>query len=215
MVAQGVRPGENPNDAILWAMAGNMMSSIATPLWVRAGSVPAEYDGEFSGRLCDRSIVLYNWIYDGGSAVNTYKLRNEGRTGLWDWSFPLEDWVFAKTEKFVGSPTFSYDRLASFQNEMARMIADSLDNWRPAMTVTEIVEPSFIENHIVLSWAAGYQEQQILRQDEQPLGFKVYRSDEPFREAQAGTLAGEVTDTRFVGTEPTAKSGFYRVEAIF
>ncbi len=86
MVAKGVRANENPNDCVIWAMCGNSLGGVVTPLWVRAGSVPVEYDGHSGSSLAARSMELRSWIIDGG-IVNTFKLCNEDGTAFWDYAF--------------------------------------------------------------------------------------------------------------------------------
>ncbi|MFH0765874.1 MAG: hypothetical protein V2A61_05580 [Calditrichota bacterium] len=219
LVAQGVRRGENPYNSILWAMAGNQLGSIVTPLWVRAGSVPVEYDSPAGSRICTRAQEIATWIYDtglyGGTAVNTWKLVNPEGTGYWDWAFPLEDYMFAKVDRFVHSPQFSYDRLRAFQNEMAQQIADSMAAWHPQYISTEVFDLVFLGNNIELRWG----EMQGLRGEGgapiPPRQYAVYRSSEPFRDHNRGERIAEVELPRYLDENPPTNNAFYRVEALF
>lgn len=210
LVAQGVAAGNNPVDAVLWAMAGTQLATIAVPLWVRAGSVPEEVNGNPGSRLCDRAIQLSGWIYNNG-AVDTWNLTNPSRAGLWDWLFPMEDWVFAKTAQFLNSPDFSYDRLEAFQNEIAAQVADSLETWKPFYDVTEMLEPVFANENVILAWGELEPEGRNGREIQ---GYDVYRCDQPFRDGNRGVNLATVSEPRLEDRSPLHGGAFYRVEAV-
>jgi len=211
LVVQGVAAGGDPNEAILWAMAGSQLTSVTTPLWVRAGEVPIEYDGPVTARLNTVAAGLETYVYQRGgfgTSVNTWKLTNPEGNGLWDYTLPLERWVFQKTQQFLQSPGFRYDRLAAFQREMAQQIADSLEAWKPSDIQTEVALA--INNR-------GF----ILRWDPDGAGlagarrYRVFGSDEPFREGARGAQVCETNDTSWEIGYPGRTNAFYRVEAIY
>lgn len=215
LVVQGVRAGGRPDDAILWAMGGSMLATVATPLWVRAGSVPQEYNDVSGGRICSRGIALLSWVYaagDFGSAVNTWHLTNPQGNGLWDYTLPLERWVYDKAVRFCRSPDFSYDRLEAFQNEIAQQVADSLEAWKPPTLVTEITQPVFQDGGLVLAWGEPDNGRIIAGS---PRFYRIYRSARPFRDGEAGDLVAAVAERRFVDETPPAGACFYRVEAVY
>ncbi len=215
-IGQGVLEGERPDNCIIWAMPGTQLGSIATPLFVRAGSVPVEYDSPGGSRLCNLARGVSDWVYDdgpAGSAVNTFKLINAEGNGYWDWSFPIEDRVFERTYRFLDSPNFSYDRLEAFQNTMAREVADAIDDWVPPFTYTELAEPIFIENNLILSWEPNAE--QLLANGNEPRGFNVYRCTIPFREGERGESLGFVEGNSYTDRNPLPNGGYYRVEAVF
>jgi len=209
LVVQGVAANQRPEDAILWAMVGSQLSAVATPLWVRAGSVPVEYDGINESRINRRTINLLGFVYTGG-AVNTWRLTNPDGTGLWDFTLPLERWVFDKTERFIRSPQFSYDRLASFQNEIAQQVADSLEAWQPQYPATSIVAVE-VDGGLVLRWEppGGAPGQNA------PARYRVFRSSTPFREGDVGALLGETAELNWRVADLPAGASFYRVEGVF
>ncbi len=215
MIAQGVRANENPDDAIMWIMAGNSVGSIVTPLWVRAGSVPTENDDLTGSRLCKRANEIRDWVYQGAGGVNTFKLSNADGTGFWDYALPLEEMVFSKVERFLSSPQFNYDRLEAFQNEMAQQIADSIEAWHPAISLSEIVEPQIEEGNIVLAWIEAERDPAGGAFIGAPNEYAIYRSDEPFREGNNGELIDLVAENRYVDEEPLNGKAFYRIEARF
>jgi hypothetical protein len=213
MVAQGVRAGERPDDAILWSMNGSPVAGIMTPLWVRAGSTPLEYDGPANSRINSNIIRLYNWVYQTWpGAVDTWKLTNPQGTGLWDFLLPIEEMIFAKTERFLNSPRFSYDRLESFQRELAQQVADSLQSYRPTYKVTEVTGLIFWDANVELMFGS-------IQPDDVfgaiPRGYDIYRSNQPFREASTGDYIGTTTDTLFVDRNPLPENSFYQVLAVF
>ncbi len=214
MVAQGVRDGERPDNAILWSMNGSPVAGIMTPLWVRAGSTPVEYDGRDSSRINGRIIQLYNIIYGTfPGAVDTWLLTNPQGTGLWDFLLPLERSVFAKTERFISSPQFSLDRLEGFQNEMAQQIADSLERWKPTHNITEVANPIFWRSNLILAW--GVPNLEGREAGVVPRGYDIFRSPVPFREAETGIKLATVQEPEFTDTAPLADGGFYKIVAFY
>lgn len=210
LVAQGVRSGEDPNESILWAMVGNPYGAITLPLWVRAGSVPEEFDDNRGSRICDRARTLKNWITAGGD-VDTWKLRHPNGCGLWDFTYRLEDWVFEKTKRFVNSPRFSLDQVETFQNITARQVADSLDAWEPSYDLTEIFELIRDGNNIRLIW----EEPERIGFAQHPRGYNLYRSGEPFRNGESGNFIAYVEETSYIDREPLNDRAFYRIEVVF
>jgi hypothetical protein len=136
MIAQGVEANGNPNDAILWIMSGNPIGSVAVPLWVRAGSVPVEVDGEFCSELCEIAKDRSDYV-NLPNGIDTQRLVNSEGTGLWDYMFPIEDQVFAKTRTFVSSERFDYNLLESFQNSIASQVCTLLEEWDPVYIASE------------------------------------------------------------------------------
>ncbi|MBC8465743.1 hypothetical protein H8D57_01840 [bacterium] len=124
----GLKDDKNQTDITVWVMSGNQIGSIALPLWVRAGSVPEEIDGDGFSRMCSLSVDISAWITEN-DRVNTQKLVNNAGTGYWDFAFPIEDEVFTRTAAFLESPGFNYDQLEGFQNAIARNVTDQIDNW--------------------------------------------------------------------------------------
>lgn len=215
LIAQGVREGENPNDAILWAMVANPLGGIFAPLWVRAGSVPPEFDSPDGSRICNRGMDISDWIYESGNfgrGVNTWKLVHPQGTGYWDWAFRIEDYVVDKVDRFINSPNFSYDQLEQFQNLIARQIADSMYSWRPQRVTAEIADLVFNNRNFYLRWG---EINQVNGFNQELQGYAVYRASHPFRENAEGELIETVNDQIFVDTQIQQRGAFYRVEGIF
>lgn len=214
-IGQGVTDGNRPEDAIIWAMCGSPLACIATPLWVRAGSIPEEYDtdGGQGSIFCHRADAIRNWICEWREgAVDTWRLTNPEGTGIYDFILPLETYFYEKSVRFLESPSFNYDRLSTFQSLVARQAADSLRNWRPTYAVTERFEAIYEDNNIVLIWE---EEDDELLEAHAVSGYNVFRSDYPFREGSRGEPLAFVEETRYVDRNPPVEGAFYRIEAVF
>lgn len=216
MVAHGVREGERPDLATLWSMNGSPVTGIATPLWVRAGSTPVQYNGigPNTSVINNQIIRLYNIVYSTGpGSVDTWLLTNPSRTGIWDMVLPFERSIFAKTEAFLRSPNFSLDRLEVFQNEIAQQVADSLTNWHVTHPVTEVTTEILWNSNLMLSW--GVPNLEGNRQGAIPRGYDIYRSSNPFRENESGEKLKTVQSNSFVDENPIPDGGFYKILAIY
>jgi len=212
-VGQGVPDGDRPEGAVIWAMCGSPLACVATPLWVHAGSVPEEYDADGGSRLWHRSDNLKQWVNELGFGVNTWRLANPAGTGVYDLILPLETYFFEKTERFVNSPHFTYDRLEAFQDEVAQQAIDSLDTWSPTYYVTEDFEAIYEANNLVLIWGDDDNGERFGGLS--PRSYLVYRSDHPFREGESGELLACVDELRYVDTNPPAEGAFYKVELVY
>jgi len=191
-------------------MAGNPMGCVFTPLWVRAGSVPSEYDAD-SSRLNRRAHDIKQWVCEQ-DGVDTWRLTNPERDGIWDMTLPLETFLYNKTQRFLRSRNFSYDRLETFQNEVAQQAADSLDAWRPAYNVTNEFELIHDDENIFLIWD---EEDEERFGGMRPAGYRIYRNDHPFRENDRGELIAQVDETMYREVNPPAGGSFYRIEVVF
>lgn len=215
MVAQGVHPGDRPDGSVIWAMVGQPLGAVATPLWVGARSVPVEYNAAGS-RICSIASSISDWVWGNRNHVgdiDTRRLISPDGKGIWDYTIPLESWVFSKVDEFVNSPHFHPDLLAGFQNEIAQQVCDSLANWHPTFThVTELADPIQMSNSIVLRWGeADWGEFNGARNN----CFRVYRNPHPFRDGETGVLLDEVNRNYFIDDAPLEMGGYYRVEAVY
>lgn len=210
-ISQGITEGEHPDLTTMWSIVGNPLGGIALPLWVRAGSVPVEFDSPDSSILCHRFIELRDWIYEkDNSAIDTWRLRTYDNNGLWDYIFPLQREIIRKTDSFLRSENFDRDRIELFQNLMTRQITDSIYAWRPTYDVTEILEPVFWENNISLQWDEDPGE---IFGNEPPRGYVIYGNNEPFREHSRGDSLDYVEQTQWTDYDISSGGGYYRIEA--
>ena len=218
LVAQGVRPNENPLNCVIWAMVGNPIGAIATPLWVRSGSVPEEYDSNGGSRMCYLAKDILNYvtvITEAGRAVDTWRLRNMEGTGYYDWALRLESMVFERADAFRNNPNNSPDRYEAFQNLIARQIADSIEVWEPTEPITETSGSIFFENHLVLFWDDEIENENLLNRWGEPRGYNIYRSDEPFLNRECGEFLAFVEETTYTDENPPDGGGFYRIGIVY
>jgi len=210
-LAQGVAENDDPDDAVIWAMGGSPLGCVFTPLWVRAGSIPVEYDGEDSSRLCRRSVEIKSWIIEERFGVNSQRLTNYDENGFYDFALQLESYIYSKTMRYLDSRNFNHNQLHSLQNELAEQAANSLQTWAPVYYVSEQYEIARDGNNIILSWQSN--NDRFANQN--PRGYRVYRSSHPFREGNSGECLTLVETTRFVDEAPEEDCAFYRVVAVF
>lgn len=217
MVAQGILPNERPDLTTLWAMVGNPAGCIASPMWVRAGSVPLEYNGQSGSEICKYSMNRYDWItktQNFETCIESWKLHNTEGTGIWDWSFAIENTIFDRVETYFQSDDFSLDMLENFQILLARQVSDSLENWLPPYYEVEVFEPVFWNNHVLIYWTPP-EEIDIGTEIRHPPIYSVFKSLEPFINENKGELIVQTEETIFTDLDSPAGSAFYRVEAVF
>jgi hypothetical protein len=209
-VAQGVNEDDNPNNAVIWAMGGSPLGCIFTPLWVRAGSIPPQYDSNDLPDLCRIGINIKDFITEEGDGVDSRRLSNPDQTGFYDFALPLEAYIYSKTIQYLNSRNFNHDQLQSLQNELAEQAVDSLEAWRPAYNVSEKFEIARDGDDIVLSW------NEISNQfgNSDHIEYRIFRSDFPFREGNDGELLGSVEVNNFIDEVSDEYCGFYRVVAM-
>lgn len=215
LVAQGVRAGERPENSILWAMVGSPLGCVATPLWVRAGEVPSEYDTESGSRLCSLSVDTRNYVTRNavfGDFVDTWELHRADGSGFWDFSLTLESRIFERTDQFLASDNYHPDRLRNYQNLIARQTADSLEAWEPTRISIEISELVFWNNNVRIAWERP---EHPFNQREAPVDhYRVYRATEPFRRGNSGELIETCNETEIILENEINDSSFYRVEGV-
>ena len=217
MVAKGVRPDEVPDLTTIWAMVGNPIGCIVSPLWVRAGSVPVEFNGLSGSSICEQSRLISDWAeesFNFNFSVNTWKLHNPEGDGIWDWSFAIENTIFERAESFLSSPDFTFDRLENLQILLARQVLDSLQNWYPVYLSVEVSEPIFWDSNVFLCWSPP-EGIDLGNGMGEPDGYNVYRSPEPFQGQNQGDLLAFTAETRYSDSNPPDKCAFYQVIAVF
>jgi len=126
LAIQGVRPGEDPKKSILWVILGEPACSIAVPLWVVAGTPPAElWEGQEApisreaARLKDLLRPLKG--RDRKEYVDVVRLDNKAGSGWLPANLQLERKIMQETQTLlVGNPT--NDQLDAFQKQAAARV---------------------------------------------------------------------------------------------
>lgn len=108
IVIQGVRPGTNPEQTVMWTALGYPPTALPVPLWVKMGSEqPAwvTYDADRkTAPLCYFSSSLKERVYsirrgNGQKYLHWQALWNAGGTGYIQLLQPVEDEIFRLFEK--------------------------------------------------------------------------------------------------------------------
>jgi hypothetical protein len=123
VVFQGVRAGEDPRRTTMWVILGEPVTSIAVPLWVAAGTPPAEFwDGQ-DAPLCKEALRIKNVLRplkarERREYVDLTRLDNSAGTGWLPTTLSVEREVFQKTRDLLqGNPSGS--ELAAFERATA------------------------------------------------------------------------------------------------
>ncbi len=123
VVIQNVRPGEDPGRATMWVILGEPLTSVAVPLWVAAGTPPAELWEGRDAPLLKESARLKDVLRPLKSAerreyVDVTRLDNSAGTGWLPATLAAERDNLRETEQLLGkSPTPS--ELAAFEKTIA------------------------------------------------------------------------------------------------
>jgi len=118
-VIHGVLPTEPPGLTTMWTILGQPATSVALSYWP-VGNTPVEADGTVTSALCDISRDIRNYLFDyqeNTNYIDSYKLIDWHGGGLWKYTFPLEDSIFAATE----------DSLTSWRNNSSLLSSPMLD----------------------------------------------------------------------------------------
>jgi hypothetical protein len=126
VVFHGILPGENPLLTTMWVILGEPVCSIAVPVWVLAGSVPAELGGPVTALMDDTAIIKRAACYSlltSPEYINTYKLDDGLGGGIFSFTLPTEDWTFKQAREALSNWRVSFpapETTARVQNEIAR-----------------------------------------------------------------------------------------------
>ena len=111
-VVQGVKPGENPQLAVMWSIVGFPLTSVTIPVFlVREAGLPQVLqmnDRINDSPLCNYSLLLKEKIFDydiGADSkyyIDVNQLVNADHTGFVQQVIPFEDQIISKTEQYLG-----------------------------------------------------------------------------------------------------------------
>jgi len=191
-VVQGVIDGEDPMLATLWALVGEPIAVPALPLWVKAESVPLEFDGPQYSMINLKSQAFTEYLYEreiDDDLIDTWKLVDETGIGLLPYIDSLEAVAAAAGDSALalwrlnGMPSIA--EVTAFQNDITATAFSAMNEWgppkEPVITVTWI-SPDQVE----IDW-----EPVTLDVFDRPLAvshYNLYTSDEPFYDRNHGTF---------------------------
>lgn len=140
-VFHGVRDGEDPLLTTMWTMLGHPSSTIAFPIW--AVEPPDKTTGTLSSPICTKAREIKPQLFRSSNYtdrhIDTYLLRNETGTGVWDVFFDAEDRIFSQTDSVLAewrNNGFTMQNLYDFSTDMtdyAYRVMDSLEIDRTAV----------------------------------------------------------------------------------
>ena len=119
VVIHNVKPGQDPRYATMWVMLGEPLTSVAVPLWVAAGTPPAElWEGKDSA-LSSESARLKNVLRPLKAAerreyLDVTRLDNSSGTGWLPSTLMVERQNFAEASALLARNP-SIDQLATFE----------------------------------------------------------------------------------------------------
>jgi len=159
MVIQGIQSGEDPLLSVIWALVGEPISTAALPLWVRAASVPPEFDSPGGAPLNIRAQVVRAYLYQQQyifDDIDTWLLVNDRGEGWLPFLTSVEDAATSAGDsalavwRSVGLPPPG--SVAAFQNGVTATAYQQLLAWgpprSPQMTLTYLPN-----DQVQLSWS--------------------------------------------------------------
>jgi len=109
VLVQGVKPGQNPDQTVLWTILGFPLTSVAFPLWVSAGnSLPAilTADASRTAPLCRASLKLKERCFpikrgSGPNYLNLAAVLNRDGSGILQQILPFEEQIIQQAQKMI------------------------------------------------------------------------------------------------------------------
>jgi hypothetical protein len=134
VIIEGRRPGEPGSRATFWIVPGEPVTTVALPLWVEAGEVPAPFHQGSEAPLWRESLRLKQTARpfterEKEEYLNLARLDNAGGTGFLPRLQHVEAEILDAAEARRGQACRPAE-LARFQDEMARMALAALAELR-------------------------------------------------------------------------------------
>jgi hypothetical protein len=147
VVVQGVGPGEDPRRTTMWVILGEPVTSIAVPLWVAAGTPPAELWEGKDASLCKEALRIKNVLRPLKSRerreyLDLTRLDNRAGTGWLPTTLSTERDVFQKTRDLLKTNPSDSD-LAAFERATAGRVLSALQG----IAVTHFLAPTPYDCH--------------------------------------------------------------------
>ncbi len=218
LVIKGVLPGEDPLLSTMWVMVGEPSHNVAVPLWVHAGQVPEELDGDSTSAICDRVLEIRTTTYDTSlaeDALDLWSFVDPRGGGLFEWLHLRENSFFIRTDVNMSQWRVSLPDpavMAAFQDSIAEKALAALESWAPPKTPTNLV--GYIhENGIRLEWDPVTED--IFDRPLTVHGYRIYAQDTPFEGRDIGDWWGGSTTNYFdFGWTFPYQIKYFRVTAI-
>jgi hypothetical protein len=130
VVVQGVKPGDDPRDAVMWVILGEPVTSIAIPLWVAAGQPPEPLWQGKDAPLVQEAMRLKDLLRPLRSRerkefADLTRLDNSAGTGWLPRLLATESEIFKQTDDLVRKNP-SPAELAEFEKATAARVLSVL-----------------------------------------------------------------------------------------
>ena len=216
-VAQGIIPGENPLTSTMWIQCGEPTMTPAHPVWVAAGSVPPEVDGEVNAPICLRARELFEYLYlpypdPFDDIIKTYRLIDIQGNGVLANVRSVEegyyDFVEAKVENWrTAFPPQSV--VENLQDSLAILVFKSMTEPEPVTDLVIMMETDGPRLH----WSPVMKS--VFGDSIEVSGYVVYSSDMCFPYSILGDSLGFTADTTFLPQiGANTECAFYQVRAV-
>jgi hypothetical protein len=132
VVIKGRAPGSTSSLATMWVLLGEPITSIAVPVWVEAGEIPAPLHKGRMAPLCREAQRIKRLVRpytenDKSNYLDMTRLENKEGTGLLPLLLETEREIFEETAAFLENP-HTRKELAGFQARMANKALRALRN---------------------------------------------------------------------------------------
>lgn len=128
MVIQGVKPDEDPRLSTAFSTIGPPVISVAYPLWVSSRSVPIQLNYGVQVPMFLKVLLHRNRLYPFAKEplyLDSGYLKNNDRTGLFDYILPLEDEAIDYADSCLRSWKYSIPNSATVRDAQ-QSIADQI-----------------------------------------------------------------------------------------
>ncbi len=131
ILVQGVSKGESPDKAVLWAILGEPVCSIAVPFWVAAGETPDEVRAGRNAPVYEQASRLQDLLRplrgrDRKEYVDLSRLDNRAGTGWLPKNLELERQILSGARTLLSS-TPTPDQLREYERSSAERVFAALN----------------------------------------------------------------------------------------
>ncbi|MBU1920629.1 hypothetical protein KKG66_07270, partial [bacterium] len=223
LVVEGILPGEDPLLTTCWIIPMAEQYGVALPFWVAAGLTPEKVNGDSTAPLSDEGLRIKafaqhaDWFHD---SLDTYILYDGLGGGLHTTTFPLEEYVVARTNDSLdlwrSQGIVPAASMSSLSSELADSVYAVLSQWprpgdsmlppKPIGDLTIAIEEGV---GLILNWSAVTENTHDLPL--QGVEYSIWRYSE-YPAAGSEIFLDRITETVFTIPEnEISDSAFFEV----
>jgi hypothetical protein len=168
LLVEGILPGEDPLLTTCWYIPMAVQYGVAIPFWVAAGVTSEKVNGDSTAPLSDEGLrikALAQHAAGFHDTLDTYILYDGLGGGLYTATFPLEDYVIAKTNDSLNVWRSQGIVPAAAMSSLSSLLADTVYNvlsqWPrpgesmlPPKSVADLTASLVEGAGLVLKWSA-------------------------------------------------------------